>query len=79
MESLPPTWRLAISGLLGLYLGVVAVRALQTGSFRYKGRSHARSEEPKTFWVGVLWFGILALVMLGYAAMLLARLGGGPG
>jgi hypothetical protein len=73
MESLSPTWRLAISGLLGLYLGYVAVRSLQTGVFRYKGRSHGKADEPKTYWMGVVWFGLLALVMLGYAAMLLVR------
>ena len=73
MESLSPTWRLAISGLLGLYLGFVAIRSLQTGVFRYKGRSHGKTEEPKTYWMGVVWFGLLALTMLGYAAMLLLR------
>lgn len=68
MESLSPTWRLAISGLVGLYLGFVTVRSLQSGVFRYKGRSHARTGEPKTYWMGVVWFGVLAIVMLGYAA-----------
>lgn len=69
MESLSPTWRLAISGLLGLYLGYVAVRSLQTGVFRYKGRDHPKTGEPKTYWMGVVWFAVLAVVMLGYAAM----------
>ena len=69
MESLAPAWRLAISGLLGLYLGYVALRSLRTGVFRYKGRSHTRAEEPKTFWMGVAWFGVLALAMLGYTAL----------
>lgn len=68
--------RLAISGLLGLYLGFVAIRSLQTGVFRYKGRSHGKTEEPKTYWMGVVWFGLLALTMLGYAVMIVIR---GPG
>ncbi|HWA40083.1 MAG TPA: hypothetical protein VG712_00635 [Gemmatimonadales bacterium] len=69
MESLSPTWRLAISGLVGLYLGYISLRALRTGVYRYKGRSHDRSAEPKTFWMGVIWSGLLALVALGYALM----------
>lgn len=62
------TLQIAVALLIGLYLGWVVVSALRTGVFRYRGRRHLRAEEPKTFWFGVAWFGVLALVALGYAA-----------
>jgi|GEM_PF-4319182 len=57
------------SALLGCYLTFVVVSSLRTGVFRYKSRTHRKTEEPKTFWMGVIWFAVLAVVLFVYAAM----------
>lgn len=76
MESLPPLWRIVVSGLVGLYLAYVVIDALRTGTYRYRGRTHPRATDGKVFWLGVSWFAFLAILTLGYAVMVgLGRFG----
>ena len=65
-----------LSLLFAAFFAHDSLLTLRSGVFRYRGKRHARNEEPKTFWAGVIWFGLLALVMLGYAAWLALRANG---
>lgn len=63
--------RIEVAGaaLVGIYLGWVVLSALRTGAIRYRTRVHQRAEEPRTYWLTVGWFGVLALVALAFAAL----------
>lgn len=57
------------AALTGLYCGWVVFTALRNGTIRYRTRTHARAAEPKTYWLTVGWFGLLALIGLGFALL----------
>lgn len=58
-----------VATLVGLYFTWVVVTALRAGTIRYRARQHSRATEPKTYWLTVAWFGLLALFGLGYAVL----------
>ena len=60
---------IVVATLVGLYFTWVVVSALRAGTIRYRVRQHSRATEPKTYWLTVAWFGLLALSGIGYALM----------
>ncbi|HET7043156.1 MAG TPA: hypothetical protein VFI13_14145 [Gemmatimonadales bacterium] len=64
------TERIEVIGaaLVGLYLGWVVLGGLRSGAVRYRTRTHRKEDEPKSYWLVIGWFGILALLALAWAA-----------
>ena len=58
-----------VAMLVGLYFTWVVVAALRAGTIRYRARHHSRATDPRTYWLTVAWFGLLALFGLGYALL----------
>jgi len=59
---------LAIAVLVGIYWTWAVVAALRSGTVRYRQARHTRAEEPKTFWLTVGWYAVLAVLSLAAAA-----------
>ena len=65
MERIEPI----VAALAGLYCTWVVLTALRGGTIRYRTRIHARTTEPKTYWLVVGWFSLLALIGLTVALL----------
>ena len=55
---------LVIALLVGIYWTWAVVAALRNGTVRYRQAQHARADEPKTYWLTISWYALLAILCL---------------
>ena len=55
---------LVVAVLVGIYWTWAVVAALRSGTVRYRQAHHTRADEPKTYWLTVTWYAVLAIICL---------------